>query len=448
VTAPRRRLSAGNAVVVLALSLGAAALLTRRAALPLAPLPCSLSSAALAAALLLLLGWFLLAARRFGPRAWRLAALLAAGLSLAGLLGEGLAQLRAALWPSYEVVYLDPDPALGWRPAPGLAFRWAGHHAWADEFSVDVQLSSAGWRDLERTLEPPPGTLRVALLGDSMIEALQVRFEETSGQLLERALASTAGKAEVLNFGVSAFGTGQSLLSYRHAARRYRPSVVVLLVAPFHLARTWNPVQRGGFPETDGAELEIRPTFRLGPDGALLERPARDLEPFRRRHGQVVAALGPERARRRARSSWLAGTLEHADAAVTGHHRRWLARSAPPLPPYRAQDDPSLPLGAKLVEALAAECAADGARLVVADGSAFFSAPGLARDQALATSAALEAACARAGAIREDVSPDLEATPRARFPGDGHLTPAGNAALAGALLRGVQRAVGPGAKKR
>jgi len=53
-------------------------------------------------------------------------------------------------------------------------------------------------------------------------------MEQTFVKQLEGRLKA----AEVLNFGVSGFGTAQELLAYRHYVRPYRPDLVVLTMCP------------------------------------------------------------------------------------------------------------------------------------------------------------------------------------------------------------------------
>jgi hypothetical protein len=55
---------------------------------------------------------------------------LAILLSLLFLL-ELSAQVIALLRPSYEVLYLQPDRALGWKQVPNLRWKWTGFHWYA-----------------------------------------------------------------------------------------------------------------------------------------------------------------------------------------------------------------------------------------------------------------------------------------------------------------------------
>jgi hypothetical protein len=91
-------------------------------------------------------------------------------------------------------------------------------------FDVAVEVNSAGFRDREHSPDKPPGVRRIALLGDSFVEAIQVPFEQSVTWLLENRLS----RAEVMSFGVSGTGTARQYLALRHYALPYKPDMVVL----------------------------------------------------------------------------------------------------------------------------------------------------------------------------------------------------------------------------
>ena len=51
-----------------------------------------------------------------------------------------------------------------------------------------VRINSDGLRDREHSLSPPPNTLRIAVLGDSFTEAMQVNREEAFWAVMEKDL--------------------------------------------------------------------------------------------------------------------------------------------------------------------------------------------------------------------------------------------------------------------
>ncbi len=139
-------------------------------------------------------------------------ALAAAAALLALLLGEAALRLAGISYPNFY----RPDPDRGWALRPG-AEGW-----WRQEGLAYVRVSSAGLRDVEHPIPKPAGRLRIAVLGDSCAEALQVPVGQTFWKLLERRLPgcpAAAGRAvEALDFGVAGYGTAQELLTFRAAA--------------------------------------------------------------------------------------------------------------------------------------------------------------------------------------------------------------------------------------
>lgn len=129
---------------------------------------------------------------------------------------------------SYSSFYTR-DPARGW------ALR-AGAEGWfRKEGRAHVRINTDGLRDREHAIPKPPATLRIAVLGDSMSETTQVPLESAFWYVLQRRLSGCpalgARKVEVINFGVSGYGTAQELLTLRHHTLKYEPDVV--LVAMF-----------------------------------------------------------------------------------------------------------------------------------------------------------------------------------------------------------------------
>lgn len=126
---------------------------------------------------------------------------------------------------SYPYFYI-PDSVTGFSNKPN-AEGW-----WRKEGQAYIRMNSAGFRDREHTKGKPPGTLRIAVLGDSYAEALQVPREQTFWAVLEQELTqcrSLAGRqVELINFGVSGYGTSQELLMLRQKVWDYSPNIVIL----------------------------------------------------------------------------------------------------------------------------------------------------------------------------------------------------------------------------
>src|SRR5262249_17436534 len=117
------------------------------------------------------------------------------------------------------------DPAIGIKLVPGLR----GVSVKTGMFNVPVQVNSIGFRDREHTINKQTGMCRVVLVGDSFVEALQVRFEESITAQLESQLRSHGKNCEVISFGVSGAGTAREYLALREYGLKYKPDLVLLL---------------------------------------------------------------------------------------------------------------------------------------------------------------------------------------------------------------------------
>ncbi len=98
--------------------------------------------------------------------------------------------------------------------------------------------------------QPPPGTLRIAVLGDSFTFGWGANDDETYPANLARILAKEVGPVEVLNAGALGDGTGDEALWYDAWVSRFNPKLVILTVVPNDtdddLARTLFAVEPSG----------------------------------------------------------------------------------------------------------------------------------------------------------------------------------------------------------
>ncbi len=158
--------------------------------------------------------------------------------------------------------FMRLDPIRGWALRPGF-------EGWMSaERPLWMRINSDGMRDVERSRARTPNTLRIAVLGDSYMQGVNVPLEETFPSYLEarvsQCLAAPASRVEVLNFGVSGYGTAQELLAYRHQAASYAPDLVLLAMY------TRNDIANN-HPELNPTEVpELAPYFILR-DGELVE---------------------------------------------------------------------------------------------------------------------------------------------------------------------------------
>jgi hypothetical protein len=119
----------------------------------------------------------------------------------------------------------------------------------------------------------PPNTLRIAVLGDSFIEAVHVPYEQSVCAVLQQELAQHCSVApgqqvEVLNFGMTAYSTAQELLTLREEVWRYAPDVVVLaLFTGNDLSDNSAALDTGSYITAE----RCRPYFRVVHDSLVLD---------------------------------------------------------------------------------------------------------------------------------------------------------------------------------
>jgi hypothetical protein len=147
----------------------------------------------------------------------------------------------------YEYSFYESDPVLYTTYRPN-AEGWE-----VKESENFVRMNSHGMRDRERSVAAAPGTVRVALLGDSVVAATQVPFEDTMGQVLERRLTSAFGRSgrgfEVLNFAQGGNTLAQQHLMLRERVWAFRPQIVVVFVSPISVPTASRKLDRVAAPK-------------------------------------------------------------------------------------------------------------------------------------------------------------------------------------------------------
>lgn len=177
-------------------------------------------------------------------------------LVVALLLGEVGLRILGFSYPNFYQYDVHTGAAL----RPGAA-GW-----YKDEGRAFVRINAAGMRDdREVVREKPTGVYRIAVLGDSYAEALQVDVSRTFWRLLEEKLniCRFGGdrRVEVLNFGVSGYSTAQELITLQQRVKPYTPDMVMLAFLSGNDVRDNSEELAGPYP---------RPYFTLE-HGQLIE---------------------------------------------------------------------------------------------------------------------------------------------------------------------------------
>jgi hypothetical protein len=250
---------------------------------------------------------------------------------------------------TYPVFY-QPDEARGYSLRPGAEGRYRR------EGAAHVSINSDGLRDREHAKSKPANTLRVAVVGDSYAEAFQVEREQAFWSVLDRGLrecpALAGREVEVINFGVSGYGTAQELLTLREKVWSYSPDVVLLAVTTnndvLDNSRALKATDEIPYFRLDGDQLTLDDSFRhtaafrlrnsaLNRLGRWLREHLRFVQAVHEGQGAIKSRLDAWRERRRLAKERGKNVAAPAGAAQTN--------AAPTVAPAPAQGGPADELG-------------------------------------------------------------------------------------------------------
>lgn len=238
--------------------------------------------------------------------------------------------------PAFQGLFTG-DAATGYRLKPGARVRFS-----TSEFDSSIAINSAGVRDDEEVGPKPPGEKRIVILGDSLVLSVQVPFDQTFGEVLERQLNAAPAadapnlKYRVINAGVQGYGPVEELLFFRNVVRRLQPDLVLVTV----------------FVGNDAEEaVTSQPKLTARAGGELLR--------------ESIAT----RLRRTVRRSMVLQVLRLRIVAATDRFRGPSGSVEPPLQSYAAKPAPRIPQGMTLareaIGQIAQEAREAGARTAI-----------------------------------------------------------------------------------
>lgn len=128
-----------------------------------------------------------------------------------------------------KISWSEPDTMIAYRYTPGATYWNNGEN----DHPISGRINRHGWRDRDWTEAKPPNTYRIAILGDSFVEAFQVEAESTFVRLAEAELNRVSSRrVELMNFGRSGFTTTEELLVLERDVAKFSPDMVVLFFFP------------------------------------------------------------------------------------------------------------------------------------------------------------------------------------------------------------------------
>jgi hypothetical protein len=153
-----------------------------------------------------------------------------------------LAALELALRVIYgngsfpELLLRDPGDGrcIGLRPS--VAVPYTGHRFRVPRVIHDT--NELGFRGAARAREKPPGSTRIANLGDSFVYGVGVESGATLSVVMERQLGADGSRpVEVLNFGIPGLNLSEAIDQYQLFARGWAPDVVLYFLFRNDLGR-------------------------------------------------------------------------------------------------------------------------------------------------------------------------------------------------------------------
>jgi len=184
-------------------------------------------------------------------------------LMVLGMLGEAATRALPLVLPSFRSApFRQYDSRLGVSLIPNTRVV---HRRGC--FEGEVVTNEWGMRDRSRTIQNPDHHLRIALLGDSIIEAVHVKPDEVMNIRMEKLLQDKGYRnAEVLDFGIAGIGTTQELLIYKDRVRQSHPDLLVLVFCSNDVMNNSSVIESKAY----GIHTWYAPYYDLGPKGELV----------------------------------------------------------------------------------------------------------------------------------------------------------------------------------
>ena len=147
--------------------------------------------------------------------------LLLLALAVALTCAAGEVMVRLVRPRPLEAAYVWPDGTLRHRPSFSHVYTRPG-------FSNRIRYNALGLRGPEIALSPPDNVSRVLFLGDSFVEGKQVGEERVLTAVLSARARADGHPIDVINAGVSGYGTAEEILLWDHLGASLRPDLVVV----------------------------------------------------------------------------------------------------------------------------------------------------------------------------------------------------------------------------
>lgn len=136
-----------------------------------------------------------------------------------------------------------------------------------------VRINGDGWNSVkpDYALHKQPGTLRIAVVGDSYVHGAFVETKDGFPDVIERELTASGYKVEVLRFGMDGAPLSQYLHMLRQEVRRYKPDLVLVQLIHNDFDESYRLLQN----RTGSSFMKLA----QAQDGRIVEIPPVDFKP-------------------------------------------------------------------------------------------------------------------------------------------------------------------------
>lgn len=155
-------------------------------------------------------------------------------------IGVRVFDLEQVFYRPGAIKVIQPKRVLG--TVKDITYYFAPNQPWEERYlaydflgrvtqdkDVVYNINNEGFRDTDFTPIKPPGTYRIALIGDSFAFGQGVYQDKIFANLLEPVLSQRTGcNVEIYNFGIPAYQTVNEAAMFQYKALDYHPDMVVV----------------------------------------------------------------------------------------------------------------------------------------------------------------------------------------------------------------------------
>ena len=161
--------------------------------------------------------------------------------------------LPASDWPYRSTIQGPEDVVRYVYKDSGMYKEGRFRQGFPNEIEGTYKINHEGWNSDREYIKERSGKMRIAVIGDSFVDAHQVKVEEAFPSVLEKVLLSKRCNVEVYRFGFGAAPLSQYLQMMRYVKKKFDPDLYVINILPNDFL-----VSIQGFGNWDKDFLQIR----------------------------------------------------------------------------------------------------------------------------------------------------------------------------------------------